>query len=84
MLSKFWILLAAGMAIAAVSGFQAEIAEWRKNREARLKADGGWLSVAGLFWLHDGANRFGTAPANDIVLPDGPEQAGAWSDRGSP
>ena len=40
-------------------GYQAEIAEWRKQREARLKADGGWLTVAGLFWLHDGANRFG-------------------------
>ncbi len=73
----FLIALAGGVAIAAVSTFQNEIAEWRRAREERLKADGGWLSVAGLFWLHEGVNRIGKDPANDIVLPDGPAQAGA-------
>ncbi len=45
---------------------------WREQRVAALKADGGWLTVAGLFWLHDGPNTFGTDAANDIVLPAGP------------
>src|SRR6185369_6832828 len=58
--------------------FQAEIAEWRRAREAALKADGGWLTVAGLFWLHEGANRVGKDAANDIVLPDGPAHAGTF------
>ena len=37
--------------------------------EAHLKADDAWLTVAGLFWLHEGENRFGSAPGNDVVLP---------------
>ena len=60
-------------------GYQREIAEWRKQREERLKGEGGWLSLAGLFWLHDGANRFGKDQGNDIVLPDGPPHAGVSS-----
>jgi uncharacterized protein (DUF1684 family) len=64
--------------MAAATTFQSEIAEWRRAREERLKAEGGWLSVAGLFWLHDGPNKFGKDAANDIVLPDGPPQAGVF------
>ncbi len=77
-MSPFWVLLCAGMALAAVSGYESEIAAWRSQREARLKAEGGWLSLAGLFWLHDGANSFGKAESNEIVLPDGPPQAGVF------
>ena len=50
--------------------YEAEIEKWREQRETRLKADGGWLTVAGLFWLEKGANRFGTDPTNEIVLPE--------------
>ena len=49
---------------------------WRAEREAGLKADDGWLTVAGLFFLHQGDNSFGAGPLNDIVLPEGPERAG--------
>ncbi|HWC96992.1 MAG TPA: DUF1684 domain-containing protein [Candidatus Sulfopaludibacter sp.] len=66
------------MSLSAASTYQSEIAEWRRNREAVLKAEGGWLSVAGLFWLHDGANSFGTASNNEIVLPDGAAHAGTF------
>ena len=65
------------MALAAVSGYQSEIAEWRAQREARLKADGGWLTARRTFWLHEGANPFGKDRDNDIVLPDGPAHAGS-------
>jgi uncharacterized protein (DUF1684 family) len=76
--NRLVVLLSAGMAFAAVAGYQAELAEWRKQRENRLKAEGGWLSLAGLFWLHDGANRFGMDAGNEIVLPAGPPHAGAF------
>jgi uncharacterized protein (DUF1684 family) len=77
-MTRLLVFALAGMALAAATTFQSEIAEWRRAREERLKAEVGWLSVAGLFWLHDGANRFGKDPANDIVLPDGPAQAGVF------
>jgi uncharacterized protein len=54
---------------AASSPYVAEVEQWRAKREERLKADGGWLTVSGLFWLKDGANTFGSAPGNTIVLP---------------
>ncbi len=60
--------------------YRATVQKWRDQREARLKADGGWLSVAGLAWLKAGENRFGTDKAAAIVLPAGsaPAFAGAF------
>ena len=58
--------------------YLAEVRAWQAKRLAALTADDGWLSVAGLFWLNSGANRFGSAVGNEIVLPgaDTPPQAG--------
>jgi uncharacterized protein len=64
---------------AANSPYVAEVEQWRAKREERLKADGGWLTVSGLFWLKDGANTFGSARGNDIVLPaSAPPRAGVF------
>jgi uncharacterized protein len=71
------LALAAGVAL-AVSTYESEILKWRADRAVELKAEGGWLSLAGLFWLHEGANPFGKDPANEIALPDGPARAGAF------
>jgi uncharacterized protein (DUF1684 family) len=68
----------AGVALLAAASYQSEIADWRRQREENLKRDGGWLTVAGLFWLHEGSNSFGRDPGNEIVLPDGPARAGAF------
>jgi len=64
----------------ADEAYRAEIRKWREDRESRLKADGGWLTLAGLFWLKNGTNRFGTGPSSDIVLPQGagPARAGVF------
>jgi uncharacterized protein (DUF1684 family) len=65
---------------AATPGYAADIQTWRTNREARLKADGGWLTVAGLFWLKEGDNRFGGDNDRDIVLPaSAPGHAGVFT-----
>src|SRR6185369_2103665 len=61
MLRYFAILLAV-TAWAEDSAYQASMAKWRQEREAKLKADGGWLTVTGLFWLKEGENRVGGAP----------------------
>jgi uncharacterized protein (DUF1684 family) len=51
--------------------YQKEIEEWRQALDTMLKRRNSWLALAGLFWLHQGSNSFGTDPANDIVLPPG-------------
>lgn len=51
--------------------YRAEVGKWRLAQEAALRADDGWLTVAGLFFLKEGPNRVGTDPSSDIVLPPG-------------
>jgi uncharacterized protein (DUF1684 family) len=66
------ILAFAALLIAAPppdAAYRAQIEQWRERREAALKADDGWLTVVGLFWLKRGANTAGSDPANDIALP---------------
>ena len=62
------------------SAYRAGVEKWRQDYEASLKADGGWLSICGLFWLNDGDNRFGSDPLNSIVLPaaSAPPDAGTF------
>src|SRR5215217_7098428 len=65
---------------AAGAEYVREIETWRREREQRLRADGGWLTVAGLTWLEPGATRFGAAKTNDVVLPahSAPPHAGRF------
>ena len=59
------------------------LTKWRQEREATLKSDTGWLTVAGLFFLNQGRNTFGSGPLNDIVLPaDAPAEAGTFEVEG--
>lgn len=77
------LALVTSMTHASDPDYRAAIEKWRQEREARLTADDGWLTVAGLFWLQDGENRFGTDPLNDIVLPEGsgPAEIGVFEYR---
>ena len=58
--------------------FEAEHRQWREKRNEELRAEDGWLTVAGLFWLKEGSNSFGTGKGMNIVLPAGsaPENIG--------
>jgi uncharacterized protein (DUF1684 family) len=67
-------LLVAALALPCLAGdsaYEREILRWRAAHEAEIKADDGWLTVSGLFWLRPGRNTFGSGPDNDIVLPRG-------------
>jgi uncharacterized protein len=77
-----WFVAIACLPLLAESPYQREIAQWRHDREARLRAEGGWLTVTGLFWLREGPNSFGAGASNQIVLPDGPARAGVFDLRG--
>jgi uncharacterized protein (DUF1684 family) len=60
--------------------YREEIQKWREGYEANLKKDGSWLTLAGLYWLKEGENSFGSGVNNAIVLPPGsaPEIAGTF------
>ena len=82
MQSRFRFAIGAGWAavgLAAVSyvaalgetgqDYAASLANWRAEHEAQLKADNGWLTVAGLHWLKEGDNTVGSDPGAAITLP---------------
>ena len=47
-----------------------EMDEWKSKRIENLKSETGWLNLAGLFWLEEGENSFGSASDNKIVFPE--------------
>ena len=49
--------------------YLAELETWRAERLAKLTGEDGWLTLVALAWLDPGANPFGSAPANRVVLP---------------
>ena len=56
--------------------YAESIATHRQEREERLRSS--WLTLAGLHWLAEGDNRFGSASDNAIAFPSdsSPEYAG--------
>src|ERR1041385_7842008 len=54
----------------AQTDYVKEIEKWRSDEQRDLKKDNGWLTVAGLFWLHDGVNTVGALPKFDGRLTD--------------
>ena len=49
--------------------YQVEIAAWRQKLDESLQRENGWLALAGLFWLNEGDNAFGSDPENAVVVP---------------
>lgn len=49
--------------------YEREIEKWRKDRLEEINGENGWNTLLGLFWLHDGKNKVGSDPSNEIVLP---------------
>jgi len=51
--------------------YRNEIRQWQEKRHAGLITDTGWLTLAGLGWLHEGENRVGGDSTNTVVTPPG-------------
>jgi len=49
--------------------YKKEVDDWHKDRLERLKNPDGWLSLAGLYWLKEGENTFGSDSSNDVIFP---------------
>jgi uncharacterized protein (DUF1684 family) len=78
MMRRLHALVAVGMAVflggaglAAGQDYETEVSKYRRDREVSLRSEGGWLSVVGLHWLKEGANRVGTAADSAVRLPEG-------------
>ncbi|MFZ1809081.1 MAG: DUF1684 domain-containing protein [Cyclobacteriaceae bacterium] len=55
-----------------VAAYENEVNAWHADRvEKQLVGDNGWLNLAGLYWLNEGFNTFGSDPSNDVVFPEG-------------
>ena len=50
--------------------YKKEMDQWHAERLSRLKDKNGWLALAGLFWLKEGLNTFGSDTLNSIVFPE--------------
>jgi uncharacterized protein (DUF1684 family) len=82
------ILIAAALLLAACGRapqvdpvtYQKEMDDWRAFRLTRVAGPDGWTTLVGLYWLKPGANRFGSAAGNELVLADGrtPPLAGSF------
>ena len=55
---------------ASTSTYKTEIDNWRSKHETELRADDGWLTLAGLFWLKEGTNTIGRGEGYDIQLTE--------------
>src|SRR6476469_2741179 len=68
------IVFASFAAFVSVAGAQTdyvkEVEKWRSDREANLKKETGWLTVAGLSWLKEGTNTVGAGDKFDVRLTD--------------
>src|SRR5260370_40310134 len=71
-----------GVSTGVAADYLEEIEQWREQREAALKADDGWLTVVGLFWLTEGPNTAGSDAASSVLLPRGPAHAGVFERHG--
>ncbi|MEX2143938.1 MAG: DUF1684 domain-containing protein [Anaerolineales bacterium] len=62
------------------AGYKQGLEQFRVEREANLRREYGWLSLAGLFWLKEGKNTFGSEAGHAIRLPArAPVQAGEFT-----
>ena len=50
-------------------GYEKCLTRWQDDRLKFLKSAAGYLNLAGLYWLNEGDNTFGSGPGNDIIFP---------------
>lgn len=58
------------------AAYRQDYAKWRKELDDSRRQN--WLTLVGLFWLHEGQNRVGSDPKDEVPLPAGkaPAQVG--------
>ena len=56
-------------AFRAETPYETSIKQWQQQRIESLKAEDGWLNLAGLYWLEEGNNTLGSNDKNTILFP---------------
>jgi uncharacterized protein len=61
--------------------FETDAMKWREERAERLRtSEKSWLGLAGLFWLKEGNNSFGSDPGCNFVLHSAvPKKVGTFN-----
>lgn len=55
----------------APAAYREELDKWHRQRIEELKAENGWLNLAGLYWLTPGRNTFGSGQDQQVRFPGG-------------
>ena len=74
------LLLASCLVAQAPDPYVKATDAWHADREARLSAEDGWLTLIGRDWLESGENTLGSAPGSAVLLPAwaAPAKAGVF------
>ena len=82
---RFVVGLLLTLAISATDpSYEQQLLKWRADRLAELTADDGWLTVVGLFWMHQGANHAGSGSGMDLKMPSpAPQELGTFTLQGA-
>jgi uncharacterized protein len=66
------------------AGFAQATADWHAQREKRLAAEDGWLTLVALLWLKEGDNLAGSGDGATVVFPSkAPARLGTFHRSGS-
>ncbi len=60
----------------AESAWRNQLQAWRAQREREISAPDGWLTLVALDWLKPGVTSFGSAPGNQLRIPNAPDHIG--------
>jgi hypothetical protein len=73
-----WVVCSVMGAAPPGNAYKTSVDTWHAQREARLAAEDGWLTLIGLNWLKAGENTLGSEPNSTVPLPEGmaPAKAG--------
>jgi uncharacterized protein (DUF1684 family) len=70
MIRTVLLILVVSVVVHGQTSFSTETKKWRSDHESEIKAEDGWLTVSGLFWLKEGVTSIGADPKQvDIALP---------------
>ena len=83
-MNPFPVLAAMAVSASADQDVVTTTRQWHERRLQRLQSDDGWLTLVGLSWLKEGANRAGSSKDAEVAFPaEAPSAVGTFTRSGS-